>query len=70
MMARKWHALFFAILVTTSVPLFLMANKGVFSPGLLVICSATLLAWVIFQGIERERNREAGRNQRTRRQVI
>lgn len=68
--ARKWHMLFFVILVATSVPLFLMAKDGVFSPGLLVICSATMLAWVMFQGIERERRRAAERNKRTRRQDV
>jgi hypothetical protein len=60
---RKWHILFFIIFVATSVPLLLMARDGVFSPGLLVVCSATMLAWVMFRGFERERRRAKKRNE-------
>ncbi|KAF3051812.1 hypothetical protein E8E11_002788 [Didymella keratinophila] len=49
---RKWHILFFSAFLATSIPLLLMARGGVYSPGLLVVCSATMLAWVMFQGIE------------------
>jgi hypothetical protein len=60
---RKWHMLFFTVFVATSVPMLCMARDGVFSAGLLVICSATMLAWVMFQGIERERRRTTDQNE-------
>lgn len=68
--ARKWHMLFFLVFVSTSVPLLLMARDGIFSPGLLAICSATMLAWVMFQGIERERRRAAEWDERARGQDV
>jgi hypothetical protein len=57
LIARKWHLLFFAIVIATVAPLLLLAGKGVFNPGLLVLSSGTVLAWAIFAGIDRERRR-------------
>ncbi|KAF3039919.1 hypothetical protein E8E12_006973 [Didymella heteroderae] len=56
-MSRKWHVLFFAVVIASGTPLLLMASEGIFSPGLLILSSGTLLVWAIFAGIDRERRR-------------
>lgn len=57
LMSRKWHLLFLVVVVASGIPLLQRASKGIFSPGLLVLSSGTLLAWAIFAGIDRERRR-------------